>query len=72
MWGACERCQQRITTEVCVVELQHGELVRLADGLPRLKVAGVPQQHALCRPCGRAVASAVQAFITTGSQASAT
>jgi hypothetical protein len=71
MLGVCERCQQRIATEACVVELQHGEVVRLTDGLPRLKVVGVPEQHALCRPCGRDVASAVQALMT-GSQASAT
>lgn len=64
MWGACERCRRQIATEACVVELQHGEVVRVADGPPKLKGVGVPRQHALCRPCGLDVASAVQAFMT--------
>ena len=63
MWGTCDRCQRRVTNEATVVQVQHGELVRLSDGMPRMKATGAAQFHTLCRPCGQDVASYVQAMI---------
>ncbi len=60
MWGTCDRCQQRVTNEATVVQLQHGELVRLSDGMPRLKATGTAQFHTVCRPCGHEIAAIVQ------------
>jgi hypothetical protein len=63
MWGTCDRCQRRVTTEATIVQIQHGELVRLSDGMPRMKATGAAQFHTLCRPCGYEVASAIQQFV---------
>ena len=46
MWGVCDRCQ--------------GELVRLSDGMPRLKATGSSQLHTLCRPCGNEVGAVLK------------
>lgn len=60
MWGVCDRCHARIVTEATMVQLQDGELVRLSDGMPRLKAAGNAQLHTLCRPCGDEVGAALK------------
>jgi hypothetical protein len=60
MLGICDRCQQRITNDATVVQLQDGELVRLSDGMPRLKANGTAQFHTICRPCGQDVARILQ------------
>ncbi|MDA0352316.1 MAG: hypothetical protein O3A10_08905 [Chloroflexi bacterium] len=51
------------------MQLQHGELVRLTDGLPRMKSTGSAQFHTLCRPCGYEVADIVQRMIDPTTQA---
>ena len=66
MWGTCDRCQQRVTTEATVVQLQHGELVRLSDGMPRLKATGSAQFHTVCRRCGHEIAALVQQLMEPG------
>lgn len=68
MWGTCDRCQQRITNEATVVQLQHGELVRLSDGMPRLKSTGAAQYHTVCRPCGTEIAAMVQQLMDPAAQ----
>ena len=60
MWGVCDRCQGRIVTEATMIQLQDGELVRLSDGMPRLKATGSAQLHTLCRPCGSEVGAALK------------
>jgi len=60
MWGVCDRCHSRIVTDATMVQLQDGELVRLSDGMPRLKATGNAQLHTLCRACGAEVASALK------------
>ena len=60
MWGVCDRCHGRIVTEATMIQLQDGELVRLSDGLPRLKAAGSSQLHTLCRTCGSEVGAALK------------
>jgi len=63
MWGTCDRCQRRVTHEATIVQLQHGELVRLSDGMPRMKATGAAQFHTVCRPCGSEIAAYVQQVI---------
>lgn len=63
MWGICDRCQGRVSSEATVVQVQHGELVRLSDGLPRMKATGSAQFHTLCRQCGYDIAAVVQDFL---------
>lgn len=60
MWGVCDRCQGRIITEATMIQVQDGELVRLSDGMPRLKATGSAQLHTLCRPCGSEVSTALK------------
>jgi len=57
MWGVCDRCHRAVPNEATMVQLQHGELVRLSDGMPRLKSTGGAQMHTLCRPCGHEIAT---------------
>jgi hypothetical protein len=68
MWGTCDRCQQRVTNQATVVQVQHGELVRLSDGMPRLKATGSAQYHTVCRPCGLEISSIVQQIMDPESQ----
>ena len=60
MLGICDRCQQRITNDTTVVQLQDGELVRLSDGMPRPKANGTAQFHTICHPCGQHFARILQ------------
>ena len=65
MWGVCDRCQGRIITEATMIQVQDGELVRLSDGMPRLKATGNAQLHTLCRPCGAEVGAALKQLMGT-------
>lgn len=69
MLGICDRCQQRITNEATVVQVQDGELVRLSDGMPRLKSNGSAQFHTVCRPCGQEAARIIQQVMDPTQQA---
>ena len=60
MWGTCDRCQRHVANEATIVQLQHGELVRLSDGMPRMKATGAAQFHTVCRACGNEVAALIQ------------
>ncbi len=68
MWGTCDRCQQRITNEATVVQLQHGELVRLSDGMPRLNPLAPPSTTPSAAPCGTEIAAMVQQLMDPAAQ----
>jgi hypothetical protein len=58
----CDRCAQPVLHDVAVLQVQHGQLQRPELGMPRFMGDEI-DRRILCRPCGSAIARALQDLV---------